>query len=214
MKITCIAFCCFSGEQTTHAHTGLTIWQFPDNFRNQGCQTQKLQVLGGEKKNYKQPKNLKMQTTCVRACSNELYIQTLWETLFPIINNHPYSHIWRALPPIRTDTGRQKLPSFFPHIMGDTALDNVFRTGRVHGPRDRSWPDDQQVKCGTKSGFVQKGPIQCQSVLGILLFWSFFLGFFGWPAPTVSRHAHFRKQMLLLSIRQYNCHNYGRHCSR
>lgn len=47
--------------------------------------------------------------------SEELYLHALWETLFPIIKTHPYSEIWRALPPIRTQVGRQKLPSSHPH---------------------------------------------------------------------------------------------------
>lgn len=64
-------------------------------------------------------------------------------------NIHSYSEIWRALPPIRTRTGRQKLPSFFFHIMEDTAADNSIRTRGVQAPRDpyrqpaawyASWP--------------------------------------------------------------------------
>lgn len=51
-------------------------------------------------------------------------------------NIHSYSEIWRALPPIRTHSGRQKLPSFF-HIMEDTAPDNVVRTRGAHVPRDQ-----------------------------------------------------------------------------
>lgn len=54
----------------------------------------------------------KMQTCAM--CSFVLYIHTLWETLSPIIKNiHPYSEIWRALPPIRhTLVGKNYLQFF------------------------------------------------------------------------------------------------------
>lgn len=51
-------------------------------------------------------------------------------------NIHPYSEIWRALPPIRTHTGRQKLPSSF-FTLWETLLPIMSRG--VHEPRDRYW---------------------------------------------------------------------------
>ena len=42
--------------------------------------------------------------------------------------------------------------------------------------------------------------------------WS--VGFYRCIWPPIGRQVYFLKQMLLLSFRQYNCHNYGRHCSR
>lgn len=61
-------------------------------------------------------------------------------------NIHSYSERWRALPPIRTHTGRKKLPSSFIHIMEDTAPDNIVRTRSVHVPRDLKRPGQCQFK--------------------------------------------------------------------
>lgn len=55
---------------------------------------------------------LKMQTS--RALySNVSYIHIMGNTVPDNKNIHSYGEIWRALPPIRKHTGRQKLPSSF-----------------------------------------------------------------------------------------------------
>lgn len=45
----------------------------------------------------------------VQQCT--VYLHIMGNTVPDNKNNHSYSEIWRALPPIRTHTGRQKLPS-------------------------------------------------------------------------------------------------------
>lgn len=123
-------------------------------------------------------------------------------------NIHSYSEIWRALPPIWTRTGRQKLPSFFFHIMEDTAADNSIRTRGVQAPRDpyrqpaawyASWP-----RTPGQSSVSSRHDLMTSVVPGAFSVQS---------GPSVNLYTSF-KQMLLLSFRQYNCHNYERHCSR
>lgn len=102
---------------------------------------------------------LKMHTACAWY-SNVFIMYTLWETLFPIIKNiHPYSEIWRALPPIQTHTGRQKLPSFF--TLWKTLLPIMSRREVC---MDQGTGTDSQPK-GVFSKFdmvLPKEPIQCQ----------------------------------------------------
>lgn len=73
-----------------------------------------------------------------RTCSNVPYIQTLWETLFPIIKTSTptVKYGGHCLRYERTLVGKNYLLLFL-HIMEDTAPDNAVRTRGVRVPRDR-----------------------------------------------------------------------------
>lgn len=96
---------------------------------------------------------------CKRVRCVALYcIYTLWETLSPIIKNiHPYSEIWRALPPIRhTLVGKNYLlfftlwKSLLPIMPSRWEVYMHQRTGTVN-----------IVRCDVWAGIAQR-PVQCQ----------------------------------------------------